>query len=429
VHDVTGARLEREAWRSAWVAPIVLCMLICRPSQVLACLSCRYIPAPAAFTRPEPDEPTLASLRRQQVFLRCDPAHDGIVCSLRARYAVLNPSHDAERLGLSLGTQSVSALTISLDGKTIATQESDANEEIYGRLGPAARAEREGAGFNVGGRLVRFEATLAPGRISEIVVEGTVEPTLRTSIVSKDRLPMRMRHPFFFPIVTEGWLFDQGLEYHYAAIYPIEPKGRWATVALPELSVDYPADWDTELRFVSRPAPPRPAVWYDSLAPAGRKRISLQCVEEGAGSAALVVHTPETSSLASEGWIWGGPVLGLGADATSPAGFRTRLGYETAYPQWLIYWLTFDTDYRTRMTVAPGLELASSGLEGTALSAALGFGVPVRWFSHAAVGLRSQASVLLHWVGLVASVDLYPSQWHARDGDRVDALLLGRISL
>jgi hypothetical protein len=77
----------------------------------------------------------------------------------------------------------------------------------------------------------------------------------------------QMRHPFFVPMVGHGGLLDSGLAFYYAAIYSVEPRGRWTAVALPEVSVEYP----------------------------------------DAGTAVVLIHTPDTSSRASEEWHWGGP--------------------------------------------------------------------------------------------------------------------------
>jgi hypothetical protein len=117
--------------------------------------------------------------------------------------------------------------------------------------------------------------------------------------------------------------------------------------------------------------------------------------------------------------------LGIGSDVVPPGGFRLRFGYEIAYPRWLIYSLALDTDYQRRLTIAPVVEVASAGLP---VSAALGLGLPLRMFRHLAVDIRSQAGRQLPVLGLVPSVDVYPAECRRADPDRVDLLLLGRVS-
>jgi hypothetical protein len=438
---VSGGRAPRLVaivhWlRASSVVWVVLGLLATRPAPVRACSACGFVPPPAAFTRPEPDEATSAGLERQSVLLRCEDSLEGPVCTFRANYAVRNPSAEAQRLRMSLGCQSVAVLRAIVNGLPVPIEQLEATKEIYGRLGPAALAWGGDGYFPRGEHLVpslvRFESNLPPNSTSALVVEGTVRPRprLRSDVLTLDRLPMSMRHPLLGLLRSGPW-HDYALRLHHDFVYSVERVGRWAAVAPAEVTVEYPDDWDTDLGYSTRPTPRPPATLGESPAPAGHKRIWVRCLPDTKGAVILRIETPDEPNAFSsrrEPWDWGGPLLALGGDVTSPRGFRMRFGYEMAFPHWLVYSLAFDTDYRTRLTVAPGVELASSRLDIAALSAALGLGMPVRMFSHPAVGVRAQAGLLLPMIGILASVDVYPSEWHEPDADRVDALLLGRIS-
>jgi hypothetical protein len=124
------------------------------------------------------------------------------------------------------------------------------------------------------------------------------------------------------------------------------------------------------------------------------------------------------------GW-WGGLFVGVGAKVSVPATFRMRMGYEMALSPLLVYSLVVDSDFRNAATVAPALEVTAPW---SFVAPAVGLGAAVRVLPERALGVRAQAALQFRYVGVVASVDMYPSQMGEAGGDGVDALVLGRLS-
>ena len=124
----------------------------------------------------------------------------------------------------------------------------------------------------------------------------------------------------------------------------------------------------------------------------------------------------------------GGPLVGVGARAGAPAEFRMRFGYEFAAPDWLIHGLAVDTDFEERVVLTPMIDAASPSVLFILPSVGLGLGVPIRIVPEATVGMRFQGTLQWPIVGFVTSIDVYPGS-HVAAHDRVEATLLGRVSL
>lgn len=108
-------------------------------------------------------------------------------------------------------------------------------------------------------------------------------------------------------------------------------------------------------------------------------------------------------------------------------GFRMRLGYEVAYPSYVLYSLNVDTDFQDEVVVAPVVELASDSVMFIIPSVGLGLGVPVRVWPEVDVGLRGQLTLQWPLLGVVTSLDVYPGMDTEAPG-MFQATLLGQIA-
>jgi hypothetical protein len=190
------------------------------------------------------------------------------------------------------------------------------------------------------------------------------------------------------------------------------------------LRVQYPAGWSLDPRGQPVAAAPSagPADRRGS-ASAGAAAQAADLSSRRGGSISAALHPPSS-------WIVsGGPMIGLGASTAgsgSPLRFDAAVGYEFGVPSWVVGSLLLDSDFRRRLAIAPGVELASPYVRGDSLvfpSLAVGIGAPVRVFHQPAAGLRGQATISFPSFGLVGFFDWYPAL------GRVEPVVLVRASL
>jgi len=208
-----------------------------------------------------------------------------------------------------------------------------------------------------------------------------------------DRLtaPLTMRHPWLgTDALTEG-----SASYFYA-VWPIRS---WA--GTPSV--------DATVRCSS------PCVW-----PSGQKGWTLSHDRTGfVARCTIAAHDVSTSMLTFDlvtepgtttHALHGGPLVGLGGRIVDASRLRARIGYEAAFPWWVIWSAAAETDFRDTATIIPLLgEVASPGALFVP-SLGIGAGIPVQFRSGAGVqaGARLQGTVSFPVLSLVIPVDVYP---------------------
>lgn len=435
-------------------------MPVIRPSAavvVLSALGAASAPALANMARPQAHPAGFATatagnerteVEREDLTFDCreDPAaaRSGVpVCRFRAAYFVHNPGADDEHVrgafvgekteGVTvtlggkpatspLGPGDVASIRKSLEAATKSRLDELARRTRSGDDGTASEAERRRAWLEAArledalahvdaSSIVPFEARFAGGGRSELVATGTMRPGAYFVPGSYLLDPIRVRH------LVLGEDRRERRQHAYDFLYPIYPIQTWANAGPVAIRVRYPEGWTLE----------------GGLERVDGTRAPFRIT--GPGEATLTVDGKEGHGL----WLRlrppppapiypGGPMLGLGRKLGD--GFRLRAGYELAAPHWLVHSLTVDTDFDSRLVVTPAVEAATPGvLIGLLPSFSTGIGLPVRILPEPQVGFRTSAGVSsVLGVGFQATVDWYPAT-PTTDRDRVDVLMMGRLSL
>ncbi|MBN2497145.1 MAG: hypothetical protein JXR96_21310 [Deltaproteobacteria bacterium] len=192
------------------------------------------------------------------------------------------------------------------------------------------------------------------------------------------------------------------------------------------LSADYlPADSDSRAAgYRLRYALSWPATWKGEGGGAWPSRHPSMPVEAELAWEAKRVLDRKTGRLESRGappplvtaeltpeprrFHLGGPLLGLGA-SFEPGETRLlgRLGYEIAYPSYLLYALQLETDFDERLGLVPSIQAASPAIF-VLPSLSVGAGLPIRLLPEPQAGLRLQLGLQWPLLGLLVSCDVYP---------------------
>ncbi|MGD0524650.1 MAG: hypothetical protein ABSE49_05885 [Polyangiaceae bacterium] len=325
-------------------------------------------------------------VEHEDLSFRCDSLAP---CSFRAVYHVLNPGDAREEvLGAFYGI-AASDVTIRADG-------ADARHELTAEqlavCEAAVRAlQPEGPRLDSLGSAVRrvgFTLAVAAHARAELVFEGGMNPMSTEFHGDQGEFvldPHFTRHP---------WLStpERGLtqaEYAYA-VSPIRSWGGSPTI-------------DVTLRV---------ARGLEVVPPEGRWTQSL---EDGAFVARASLAARDVSVLrffvgrGGTTLLNGGPFVGAGG-RIGPAELRTRLGYEVAYPSYVLYSAAVETSFHGRTTLVPMVEAATPDILVIIPSLGLGAGVPVqlRAGEPALVGGRLQLTVSFPVISLVVPFDWFP---------------------
>lgn len=363
----------------------LLCLLLTSPAAANIAQS---LPDPAVLGAPAA-APADASLRIDAEQLSFDCRHEGDlpVCRFEARYTFSNQA-DAARTAVAafygVHARDVRALQ---DGRSIlhpldaATLRALDGRVLHGAGAPALRKEaltRTGLRITVGGR-----------RAAEVVVSGRILPG-RYFRAGYDRSVPETRHLLLGGAVPRSQRFDLQ--------YLVAPIRTWGPA--PEIAVrlSYPARWRVALRCTGAGArQPRIDRRVDGSRVSERFRVAGQQTD------ALLLQIEAPRRLYN-----GGVLLGIGGNLDDSGGLRTRFGYEIALPEWLLWSLALDTNFRDDLVLAPGLELATRSYLGFIPSLGLGVGAPIRLAPERRAGVRAQLTV--HWplLGWVTCFDIYP---------------------
>jgi hypothetical protein len=377
-------------------------------SEARSCPFCTPPPMPWDLHRPYPDDPTPVVLERERLELVCNAEANAPVCQLVGHYTLRNPTSEVQALRLTYSYALGSLRAASYERQPLPLR--IAPRPLRGGLSGWWREQ------SLRPLLAQFEVVLAPGATGELVIEGRVA-LWRWTAFHHDAVPLRARHPFLD--AGDGTVTLHLVQLMTSEAYPYDGVGRF------EAEVDAPASWIIE--GGSWFASDRYVSWSHRPARSGRQRVFIDGRSGGRSSAVtLRIQGTGPPLAARDRFRFGGPFVAVGADATSPAEVRVRIGVESSYPRWALYSVAVDADARERIAVAPSFELATLTRP---VSLAVGAGIPVRETSRLAVGGRLQASIQIPWVGLVASADMFPGEVGKKEADPTDLVVVARVSL
>jgi hypothetical protein len=345
-------------------------------------------------------QPTALAVEHEDLAFRSDSAG----CDFEAVYHVVNPT-DAriEVLGAFFGLNA-DRISVTVDGADARrTLTPDQDTAISNAVAPfdESLARTDPAIAHVG-----FQLAVAPRARATLAFAGHMRSVPRAGdedLVTRELAfpPLEVRHLWLGTTARH-----EGVEEFAYALSPIRA---WAGTATIDVSVH---------------------------ATAGRRWSEGQdgwtvTDESGGRVARRTVAASDASTLRfklvrpATGLLNGGPLVGVGGRLDAPE-FRGRLGYEVAYPWWLIYSASVETSFKGRTTIAPVVEAASPNGAYIIPSVGLGLGLPVQFASGqgARAGLRMQLTLSFPLVSVVFPVDVFPGA----SNDVWQAALFGQLS-
>jgi hypothetical protein len=156
---------------------------------------------------------------------------------------------------------------------------------------------------------------------------------------------------------------------------------------------------DTWRISYTKPLTSKSAFEMDPTSSFGDRTLSESQLDPNISEYQLDMHVPGSD------FHPGGPLLGIGLQSTDGLEFRMRFGYEIAWPSWILYSLNLESDFRKRLTVVPLVNFAVNQDQ----SLLFGIGAPWQFTPTTQAGLRTQISLQLLMVALVAGTDFVPS--------------------
>jgi len=119
-----------------------------------------------------------------------------------------------------------------------------------------------------------------------------------------------------------------------------------------------------------------------------------------------VVDAPARTTV-----LHGGPLVGVGGRLDAKE-FRARVGYEAAFPWWLVASASIESNFKDMASIIPVLEYASPNYAVILPSIGLGAGVPIqlRAGPGARAGARMQLTASFPMLSVVLPVDVFPGQ-------------------
>ncbi len=216
----------------------------------------------------------------------------------------------------------------------------------------------------------------------------------------------------------------RGIEIRFA------PRAQFEARHPVRVAIRPPAGYALKTRFVDPEAARRarptkvPGRWQDGVADGA----PLATFEAAAGVPPILEITFHRASRPA--FHSGGPIVGLGGTlGAGPDGFSARLGYEVAYPAFVHYALSADSDFTSRLVVTPTVGVHSPIPNPPYWpSFDAGLGVPLRVAGGFDVGIRAFAGLSWGPVGFSAYLDVFPAQADA--GGPLDGLLhIGLLAL
>jgi hypothetical protein len=338
--------------------------------------------------------PTELSVETERLsFVFNDPAKN--LVSFEARYTLVNTTSEHQELAIAFYRWDVDAFRVTLDGAAPTGEPTDdelkdlelsLSAPAASLLGVLRRAWVSLGATGPHPERVAFRIVAEPGQRHEIVVSGRARALKQhddRGLLSIEAVVAR-----HLLLGTRPPDVDQ-----YVFVYDLAPSARWKGTPRVDVSITYPSQW-------RRPRAGDDKAW--SARREGATIVLTRSMDRGeASDLRIEVDTGDS------GFRNGGPLIGIGGTIGPTRAVRGRLGYEVAGPEWLLYSLTVDTDFRRRAIVTLLIEAASPAVL-IVPSAGFGVGVPIQIVPDARPGVRLQGDLHFYPIGFVTSVDVYP---------------------
>jgi hypothetical protein len=341
---------------------------------------------------------TPISVRDESLTIHCHGPNDAPTCAFEARYALDNPTGQHQHLTVAFYGLRTRVTHADLNDAALHVQPIDAAQADALGLPPITRFIPMGRDWGRGEALSLWQLTLAvaPHTRAPLTVRGTIDPG-RHWTPSYEVSANQARHP---------WMHTDTPPRDWVLHYLIGPIRTWGgdppTV---RLTVEAPRGWGLRGR----------ALWASDTPPPADILPAAFTAEDANDLTRLTstFHSAAVDDLRLDlrapppGLQNGGLLLGVGGRLDDAGGFRARLGYDVAYPDWLLYGIHLDSDLRQDLTLALMVEAASPSAM-ILPSLGLGVGPALQALPDLAAGVRAQVSA--HWpaLGLVTSFDIFP---------------------
>ncbi|MBN1946842.1 MAG: hypothetical protein JW797_14305 [Bradymonadales bacterium] len=401
---------------------LVVCCLLALPAGAVPKPS-RY---PAMVGGLRTDQATSLVILEEQVRFTCFEDPEGERCRFEAIYRIQNPGDEDQQALAGFFTVHATEVVTTLDGREISTPLTP--QQVVLLDGSISQEERDRFpdGFfasvppHLQEQIGRYgiPLTLAPGQISELVVQGVVEPaeSFRPAWV---RSAVETRH-LLLSTRSPDRIVD--LDYLMAS------QHCWASVGPLQVTIRYPRSWLFTAGAIPDFQPYSEVVsiqvgddWTSNEE--GALQVVSTTVASGAGTRLAASFTRPASKFS-----FGGVLLGLGGAVDDSGGFRMRVGVEVAAPDWLLYSLNVDTDWSERFMITPTVVAATGSPSFLPIGFGVGLGMPIEILDDFRVGVRAQVDMVFGPLGFVTSFDLFPGL-ASGDRDRLQVVMLGQISL
>lgn len=359
---------------------------------------------PGILGAPQWGSTTPLVVEQEQLTFDCADDRPEPTCAFEARYRVANPTAEPQSVLADFLGVDARDVEVRIDGTPASTELTEDDRERFVALVAGARTGADPHEV-LGGDVTHagFTLELEPGGRCEVTATGKIAARARFQPYS-----------WFPAAVTRHVLLDVAVGGRRAADfdlrYLLSPLETWAEARAVTVVVRYPTDWgfaavlgdDYDLEG-DLPAEP-PAGW--TVAVEG-ERATATWQAEGETPAVLDLGF-DAGSI--EAFHTGGAVLGFGGMVgAGDGGFYMRWGYEVAYPSWLLYGVSVDTDFQDRVILALQLQGASPIASIPIFpSLDLGVGLPIQLLPETQVGVRLSCGFTWGPVGFNATFDLFP---------------------
>jgi len=340
----------------------------------------------------------------EQVAVRCDGAPPApLRCELDASYSLEPPNE-----------RSASTIAVFSERAEVSLEAGAAAEPLPEKGAQLVRDEATGDSADPG-----LNKYAKPGSLSVTAVTAPAAAALPGLTIRAQLHPEpqeRFRLHLAAPLVRHSQMAllfglascqfdDEGCIYHIDYL-PVRPDGRAAGSYSSSFLVDAPSAWRVQSA--------------DAAAGRAGDRVTMRVGDGVDGDEPRVVTEVAPGPPP---FVPGGPYLGLGALIDAEPRFKWRVGYEVFAPYWIAHAISVEGDADAAITIAPSAELMSD-MFLVIPSLGAGLGMPIQLSPHVEAGARFQLSAQYPLLGVVATVDLYPSRkrW-------VNASLYGQLAL
>jgi len=344
---------------------------------------------------------TRLEVERETLTFDCRLRDEKVVCDLEARYEVVNPADEPERVAAAFYGFLVSEVEIAIDGHAADADLTDEQLAAVDRAVEQVQRDLPGPRFARGPTLEGrgFALAVDAGGRRTVVVTGRVEPA-GLFVPGYQMSAPQARH------LVLGSVPDKRPA---TLVYPLAPLETWAGVGEIDITVRCSDDLDAAPKFSDRDG--------EGSDDSGESEDEgWRRGEDGdeqswryrgpyPGHDYLLVEIEESAPEI----LHGGPLLRLGGAVVQRREFRAGVGYEFAAPEWLFYAVHVETDFKQDLVIVPTLKAASPWLILIPWGA-IGLGAPilVRPGESTAVGIRAELAIGWGPIALVVNLDFQP---------------------